>query len=514
MQVVEIMGPKKKSNHSDRVVESVQSLAHMFENQMQIIQRSNAELLKNLSVNLSSTVAELSSQVLSDINDLKSVVVTDRMLDSSTVNGDVRGFIRENGTSLTQELPVRNANYIAAYKDLGGTSLVFDPGESTIHPVSFIQNLEAALDDAGVPSGKRVRFAQKSLRGSVADWAHIKKDSFTSFDVFKNLFIARYWNTEKQRKVFLRLKYGEYTGESRADYFIKLVKEASYLNNDFSEVELIRMLASHFPFEIKRSILNAACRNVDEIEQYLREVDELHASQNSRSNNSNWRSNTSVNNNYNYRGQNSNRTTSVNQNNTNNGARPREGGNMPTVNNSNNQQDNLNTVVHINKKNSLLACPTIKISINKQNYSALVDTGSEITAISSEFYDYLLATDKNVSFPVLPVNSVNITTADGGKKLKITKQMFLKFIIENSTFEIPCLIIKNLACDMLVGIDFLSKYKCNINCYSNMLSFDDNKLLVPFKTNSDINNSLLLCLVDTDDREPENEIVIIKINYK
>lgn len=94
-------------------------------------------------------------------------------------------------------------------------------------------------------------------------------------------------------------------------------------------------------------------------------------------NNVNWRSNTTSNN-YSCLGQNSNRI--VTQNYVNSGARTRENviGNGQNTNSNTNsqQQDNSGTINHINKGNSLMACPTIIININKQNYSALVDTGS------------------------------------------------------------------------------------------------------------------------------------------
>lgn len=46
--------------------------------------------------------------------------------------------------------------YITAFKELGGTGIIFRPGESSAHPISFIQNLESTMDDADVPQDKRV----------------------------------------------------------------------------------------------------------------------------------------------------------------------------------------------------------------------------------------------------------------------------------------------------------------------------------------------------------------------
>lgn len=187
------MGPRKKSARnydSEEEMNSMDLLVQKFENHMQVIQRNNAELLNKLSINFNTTVAQLSNQFLLSVNDLKNVV-SEKNVKVATVD-DVRG---NNGTiyemSQLQRSSIRNSNFITAFKDLGGTNIIFRPGESSVHPVSFVRNLETAFDDAGVPYEKRASFALKTLKGSAGDWAHIKKDLFILFDVFKTMFMLR-----------------------------------------------------------------------------------------------------------------------------------------------------------------------------------------------------------------------------------------------------------------------------------------------------------------------------------
>lgn len=494
------MGPKRRNNrsenNSDMEMESVVTLAQMFENQMQIMQRNNAELLKNLSVNLSSTVAELGSQVLSGINDLKSVVVADRKVDTSEANENARGNVTENEMSQSQRCNIRNSNFITAFKDLGGTNIIFRPGESSTHPVSFIRNLETVLDDAGVPHDKRVSFALKTLKGSAADWAYIKKDLFVSFDVFKTMFMSRYWNIEKQREMFAKLKYGHYTGGSRADYFIKLVKEATYLDHELSEKEIIKMLAGHFNYDVKRGILSAAYQTIDDVEQHLRELDEMLGEQNGRgTSQSNWRQSNTGNNNNNGNSNsyqlNNNRSYNVgratNQNSFNSTPHTRErvearvedrDGEIVNRNGGSREQ-NSRVVATLFDKNSDFVLeedvnvetdkskvmPVLEGCIENVHCSVLIDSGSQLSCISQNFYKILK--ERNGKLPVLPVSNIVIVGALKGKQQVAKEQILLQFNMQGVVFENVCVVVPGLSKSVILGCDWMIDYKITI-CFDKL----------------------------------------------
>lgn len=62
--------------------------------------------------------------------------------------------------------------------------------------------------------------------------------------------------------------------ESRADYFLKLVHENTYISQPLSEKELVDCLIFHFDNEMRRGIRNNALHGIDEIEEFLRSVDD------------------------------------------------------------------------------------------------------------------------------------------------------------------------------------------------------------------------------------------------
>lgn len=116
-----------------------------------------------------------------------------------------------------------------------------------------------------------------------------------------------------------------------------------------------------------------------------------------------------------------------------------------------------------------------------------------------------------MKFPILPVNCVKIITAGGGEKCKVSKQIFLRFNIEQYEFDIPCLIIRNLACDVLLGIDFLCKYKCKIDCEANMLEFSDNNISVEFSNDKSISQNLKICAIEYE--QDDYEFSDDEVNY-
>lgn len=62
-------------------------------------------------------------------------------------------------------------------------------------------------------------------------------------------------------------------------------------------------------------------------------------------------------------------------------------------------------------------CPKIKVQVQGVNVEALIDTGSEITCISEDFYN-----ENHSSFeecPCLPVVGTTVTGATGGRPVKI-----------------------------------------------------------------------------------------------
>ena len=106
-------------------------------------------------------------------------------------------------------------------------------------------------------------------------------------------------------------------------------------------------------------------------------------------------------------------------------------------------------------------CLTVKLTLQGITVNALVDTGSEITAISEQlFNDHQGVLNR---CPSLPLAGITVHGATGGRPVKVNRQIFteinLEGIIENATL----FIIPKLTSDLIVGVDFLRKIKTKID---------------------------------------------------
>ncbi|KAJ8969912.1 hypothetical protein NQ314_001529 [Rhamnusium bicolor] len=174
--------------------------------------------------------------------------------------------------AIVAETEKESEKSISLWRDFGGQNLMSFP-RGPMHPIEFIRKLSRSFDESGVPKLKRVELAISCLRRSVADWALAREGHFNDFSGFYDAFLRRYWGPEEGRKTFYKIQYCCYERGSPADYFLKLVREATYLSKQLREYELIECLVEHFEPEVRRVILSNAYNGIDEVEMFLRKID-------------------------------------------------------------------------------------------------------------------------------------------------------------------------------------------------------------------------------------------------
>ena len=104
--------------------------------------------------------------------------------------------------------------------------------------------------------------------------------------------------------------------------------------------------------------------------------------------------------------------------------------------------------------------PRMRVSVQSREISALIDSGSDITCVSEQFYESMKSC---VDMPVLPVSNLVIFVAAGRKTITIRKMVqitikFWKFEITHAYLVVP-----GLTTDVIIGVDFLKKYGGVIN---------------------------------------------------
>lgn len=341
----------------------------------------------------------------------------------------------------------QDKSYILHWRELGGSNLSFYPNNKT-HPMQFLKKLSKTLEGAGVPEESKINLSVNCLKGTAADWVATKETSFKNYDDFKKAFEDRYWGLEKQRELYWEIKYGRYRSGNYSDYFLDLINQANFLSNKIPDEELVDKISKHFPMEIRRGLVMQGLQTIESVEEYLRKLDETYIEE-QRDNNSHSR-----NYNRNFR-QNENGESASRGNNTRNI-------NLITYFNQNQENWLVESDYEdedINKNATLV--PVIASKIGSEHVEILIDSGSEVSAISERLFEKIKL---NLCVPVLPVTNVSISVAVGGKVQRVKYQTLLPIIINNEfTFDCICLVIPHLNRDMLLGCDFLSKHKVHLD---------------------------------------------------
>lgn len=101
------------------------------------------------------------------------------------------------------------------------------------------------------------------------------------------------------------------------------------------------------------------------------------------------------------------------------------------------------------------ACPTITISMEDRDRTALLDTGAQVSAVSDQAVSQW--TSEGLKLRTLPAPSTMVRGALG-EKTKINKQILLEFGIKKENLSQPCVAVKSLSNDIILGFDFIKKY--------------------------------------------------------
>ena len=134
------------------------------------------------------------------------------------------------------------------------------------------------------------------------------------------------------------------------------------------------------------------------------------------------------------------------------------------------------------------ACPVLQAYVNGVPTQVLLATGSVVSGVSERF---LRANKKYFrTAPSLPINQFYIRTATDTKG-KIDTQYYLTIMVQNVQFEVCIVGIKNLICDVLLGVDVLQQIRVEINTSEHLLKCNINNISYTFNLNTHTHTCLL-----------------------
>lgn len=439
---------------------------------------SAMEMLTKLVAENTNVMSKMHESLMFGMRELKesishvrlSAVQTENINSVQGANGTATECVKEE-RYIINDLQRNYQSSIVSFKELGGNNLIFRP-DGNLHPVAFIEKLTELFETSGMPSDRRVPLAIAALRGSASNWGEIKRDEFSNYEHFKTAFFARYWDVENERKLFRKLRYGVFSGGSHSDYFLQLVKESKYLREKISEVELIEMVASHFPYEIQRGVVSSGIRSVDEMDEFLRRIDRTEGARDRQQGNyeGRWR-HPNNNGDRNARGGRVANDGGENASNSNNrGAIRRE--------TNSNQVSEVNTVFNVAgddlleepvEELSVLKKPVVNVEIEElMSSKALIDSGSQLSCMSKEFVDKLRVLKPDLAS--MPVLNVTVVGALKGKGQTVKESVCVSLQIQDIIFDYVFVVVPSLVRDIILGCDWLTDY--NI-----LLDFSNEKIL-------------------------------------
>jgi len=114
----------------------------------------------------------------------------------------------------------------------------------------------------------------------------------------------------------------------------------------------------------------------------------------------------------------------------------------------------------IESVNSFL--PVIDVCIGNIMNKCIVDSGSQATIISEQFYNKVKES-VNYRIPELPVSNTTIVGVTGNRSKRIEKQVQFDITLNELTISIDCLVVKGIHVDLLLGCDFLTRHDAIID---------------------------------------------------
>lgn len=155
----------------------------------------------------------------------------------------------------------------------------------------------------------------------------------------------------------------------------------------------------------------------------------------------------------------------------------------------------------LHESDELQACsqncraPYISITVANRATFALLDSGSDITCMSQEFFQSLSLTQ---AMPLLPVTSIHVHGAFGTTNQRILSQTFLPVSIGVMSYDIVFLIVPRLSCDIIMGADWLHANDVKLDFETNSIIIANN--VIHFH-DSGISNVLQTSSSDDEDSD-------------
>lgn len=383
------------------------------------------------------------------------------------------------------------------------------------NPIEFIKELEKYFFRKNISENLKLVIIEDALVGKARMWHDARTFPFINYQHFKDKFLDEFYSVEARMlaKSIWENRRFQLNDRSLQDYYTEQFRNAKFCLSSLEEYEVNYLIVKQLPQRAREVLATIDYKDTAKIMQALTRLDvtrqdveremATYNKNNYSANNNNGGNNKAYRtispnengqrndpgpsrqqggprNNYedsskNWRqgGYNSGRATRE-QNSSDNSRKPNDLNNRP-------EKESLNTNVNAIQKSNMaefvndlcwdvetdervvteklemkVSSPRILAKISEIGVNVLVDSGSEVTALSEQFYEELKTRGKIIE---LPVSNLTVSVAVGKKVTTIRRQIQLTLDIGTLKLSSPFLVVPGLTTNVLVGIDWLTKFK-------------------------------------------------------
>ncbi|KMQ91596.1 reverse ribonuclease integrase [Lasius niger] len=115
------------------------------------------------------------------------------------------------------------------------------------------------------------------------------------------------------------------------------------------------------------------------------------------------------------------------------------------------------------RKTYATTMPYVTVTVgDRLTVKTLIDTGAQISAITKALYDKM--TNEGVEMRIIPIKKFSLTGAFSDRGQPIAHRIQINFRIGETEFTHELYVVRNLAYEMILGIDFLTERKAILQC--------------------------------------------------
>lgn len=155
---------------------------------------------------------------------------------------------------------------------------------------------------------------------------------------------------------------------------------------------------------------------------------------------------------------------------------------------------------------SLSFRPEIELFIFNNSYTALLDSGASVSAMSENLYNVFKNDPSNFKIPSFPLSGIFLKTAITNKSVKINSQVYINFNINHFKTHAIFLIVPHLSTPLILGTDWLLENNISLNYKTREIILPPPNAPVPFKIislhqNNDLINTLRHIEIENSDQD-------------